>query len=113
MPSYHRRASLWSRDNENHSLCAIDFSQLWPGLAPGAMLVYWTSRSLAADCSDPLPGALLPPRSKSVAELERARARAVRNWAQRLTRAGEGYLTQRRRTDGTFDYRITRGKGVG
>lgn len=104
--SYHRD-STWSGDAMNHHLNARDFDDLWRDLAPGAALVYWTSSSLAADCADPLPGGAKP---KPDLTSEQGRAHAVRNWAQKRAHAGEGYLTQARRINGAFDYRITRAK---
>lgn len=90
----------------NHHLHAKDFDDLWAMTQPGATLVYWTSRSLAVDCSDAAPGFAKAKQPEPT--LDQDRARALRAWAQRKARSGDGYLTQARRGDGAFDYRITR-----
>lgn len=106
--SYHRD-STWASDAVCHHLNAKDFTDLWRELAPGQTLIYWASRSLAADCADVLAGGRRP---KPRLTPEQGRAHAVRSWAQRKAKAGEGYLTQAQHDDGTFDYRITRAHTV-
>ena len=97
--SFHR-SSTWAGGGSNHHLNTADFDALWADLAPGSTISYWTSRSLAEACAD----------SIDAPDPEQARARAVRRWAQRKAHAGEACLTQKRRPDDMFDYRITRAR---